>query len=66
MTLAEALKNPTNRQWHVKYVIHSNVDAYKALGWHATRVLEDSHHGHYAVLMEWMGEGEPREPSRDQ
>ena len=62
MTLAEALANPINREWHVKTVVHSRVEAYKAAGWTLTPTLQGCHHGYWAEAMEWRHDGPPVEP----
>jgi hypothetical protein len=38
---------------------HRDVGALKKFGWVIENDLSDCHHGHYAVLMRWIGEGEP-------
>ena len=43
----------------LRYVVHSSVEAYKAKGWKVRNDMADTHHGKYAVLMIWEGEGEP-------
>lgn len=46
-----------------RYVVHRLIPAYEALGWVNTKVLAGTHHGYYSELMEWKGEGEPKEPA---
>lgn len=46
-------------QW-LKYVTHDAVPEYLAKGWVVSCDLSPTHHGEYAVLMVWKGEGEPR------
>jgi hypothetical protein len=46
-----------------RYVVHSKVRAYEALGW-INRGDMPGHHAEYSVLMEWpLERGEPIEPS---
>lgn len=45
-----------------RYVIHSKIPAYQAAGWTIDNDFSGSHHGAYAVIMRWVGEGEPEEP----
>ncbi len=44
-----------------RYVPHRRRDAYARMGWAVVADL-GPHHGIYCVLMEWRGDGEPREP----
>ena len=44
---------------YLKYVRHSEVDAYVAKGWVVSDDLRGTHHGKYSQLLEWRGEGEP-------
>lgn len=44
-----------------RYVIHSKREAYEALGWVASDL--GAPHCFYSCLCEWIGEGEPVEPS---
>ena len=46
----------------LRYVPYSRVAAYEALGWVRVPVRRAVHHDAYSVLLEWAGEGEPREP----
>lgn len=46
-----------------RYVVHSLIPDYEALGWVNTGVLLGTHHGFHADLLEWHGEGEPQEPA---
>lgn len=39
-----------------KYVIHSLIPEYEALGWINTGDLAGTHHGHYADLLMWPHE----------
>ncbi len=48
--------------WY-KYVIHSMVGAYEAVGWITVSDL-DRPHGEYAVLMQWTGDGDPVMPGK--
>jgi hypothetical protein len=43
-----------------KYVPLSDVGEYLAKGWSMADDMADCHHGNYAVLMKFMGEGEPK------
>jgi hypothetical protein len=45
-----------------RYVVHSLIPAFEALGWSNTGVLVGTHHGSYSDLLEWKGEGDPQEP----
>jgi len=42
------------------FVPHADVPVYEARGWLATDNLTSCHHGRYAILMRWAGEGEPK------
>lgn len=47
----------------VRYVNHSRVADYVALGWIAHPGLFGTHHGEYSQLLEWpLHKGEPVEP----
>jgi len=47
----------------VRYVNHSRVAAYVALGWIEHPGLFGTHHGQYSCLLEWpLEKGEPVEP----
>jgi hypothetical protein len=48
-----------------RYVVHSRRHEYEAIGWVASGDLSGVHHGCYSVLMEWTGDGEPREPRKN-
>jgi hypothetical protein len=43
----------------LKYVPHGELLAHMAIGWVLSDDLVGTNHGNYAVLMVWMGEGEP-------
>lgn len=45
-----------------RYVVHDLIPEYEKLGWVNTGVLLGTHHGFHADLLEWKGEGEPKEP----
>lgn len=45
-----------------KFVLHSDVDAYKAAGWELGGDLRGTPHGHWSVIMKWAGEGDPIVP----
>ena len=50
----------------VRYVPHSRVPEYLALGWIAHDSFVGTHHGEYSVLMEFpLEKGEPVEPEKD-
>ncbi len=50
----------------IRYVPHSQVAAYVALGWIAHPGLFGTHHGAYSVLLEWpLDKGEPVEPESE-
>lgn len=49
---------------YFRYVVHDRLLLYKALGWHWVADLGDRA-GQYACLMEWKGDGEPKEPPKD-
>lgn len=40
------------------YVTFDDVPEYQAKGWKVVSTL-GGNHGHYSVLMQWEGEGEP-------
>jgi hypothetical protein len=42
----------------LRYVLHNEVPAFEAKGWVVVSGLYGNH-GHYSVLMEYRGEGEP-------
>ncbi len=49
-----------------RYVTHSRVEAYKALGWIEHDGLVGTHHGAYSCLMTWpLDKGEPVEPESE-
>lgn len=43
----------------LRYVTLENVGPLLAKGWTITDDLTSTHHGFYAVLMQWVGDGEP-------
>ncbi len=45
-------------QW-LRYVAHSEIEKYRALGWEISDDLSGTSHGRWSVLMCWKGEGEP-------
>lgn len=47
---------------YFRYVRLHLVEAFEALGWKRTSALIDTPHGDYSMLMQWAGDGEPREP----
>jgi hypothetical protein len=47
-----------------RYVRFADIPAYLALGWKWNGRPLHAPHGCYAALMEWMGDGEPKEPER--
>lgn len=51
----------TERIKFFRYVPHSLRRSYAGLGWRFAAYLGPTH-GAYAVMMEWCGAGEPREP----
>ena len=44
------------------YVPREDVPWWKDAGWITTPILEGTHHGYHAVMMQWCGEGEPVVP----
>ncbi len=48
-----------------KYVPNGFVHVWEKAGWAVTPALNDTHHGVYAALMEWKGEGEPVCPPQE-
>jgi hypothetical protein len=44
---------------YFKYVPHGFAYLWEAAGWKRLPALDDTHHGFYAALMEWAGEGDP-------
>jgi hypothetical protein len=57
---------PVSRSAALAYVNHADAEAFEALGWRSTGAFEGCHHGYYADLWEWIGEGEPRYPAKEQ
>lgn len=55
--MAEAQE--AKRATYIKYVPHAMIADYKAKGWIECGSLDGTHHGHYAIMMQWTGEGEP-------
>jgi hypothetical protein len=49
----------------MRFVPHSNVKAYEALGWE-DRGFSPGHHGVHSRVMKWEGEGEPIEPNQSE
>jgi hypothetical protein len=47
-----------------RYVCFVDIPAYLSLGWEWDGMPLHAPHGCYAALMEWCGQGEPREPER--
>jgi len=45
----------------LRYIPHDDVGRYQAAGWSVSSDLAHTHHGAYAVLMQWVGDGEPPE-----
>ena len=43
----------------LRYVILADVGRYLAEGWTIVDDMVGTHHGNFAVLMKWAGEGEP-------
>jgi hypothetical protein len=43
----------------LKYVVHGEIVVHLAEGWEISDDLHGTNHGNYAVLMVWMGKGEP-------
>lgn len=54
-------QNSSNVVW-LRYVIHSRVEQYKALGWEIRDTLEGTPHGQWAVYMKWPFDDPPVEP----
>jgi hypothetical protein len=48
----------------LKYVVHGELLVHLAGGWAISDDLHGTNHGNYAVLMVWMGEGEPNSARR--
>ena len=44
----------------LRYVTHDAVPEYLAKGWVVSDTLDGTPHSHFAVLMVWKGEGEPK------
>lgn len=57
VSLAAAL--PRTGIQFLKYVPHVDMLQHLASGWRLSDELHGTNHGHYAVLMVWVGEGEP-------
>ncbi len=49
-----------------RFVVHDRLKAYADLGWEYRRALEGTHHGLTAFLVEWVGDGPPVEPEREE
>lgn len=49
----------SNKLSYFKYVPNGFVHVWESAGWKATPALVDTHHGFYAILMKWEGEGIP-------
>ena len=49
----------------MRYVIHARVQAYEALGWRVVDTMTGTNHGHYSVIMQWIGAGAPVEPEKE-
>ncbi len=47
---------------HFKYVPIKEIDEWEANGWELLNSLNGCHHGQYAVLCRWKGDGEPKCP----
>lgn len=47
-----------------RYVPHYLAAVYEALGW-IDRGYVPGHHGIYSRVMEWGGQGEPKEPEHE-
>ena len=45
-----------------RYVQHSRVEAYLALGWVQERIVKPAHHDFHSALLTWPGPGVPVEP----
>lgn len=45
-----------------KYVLHTQQEAYEKEGWEVAGCLKGTPHGHWSVIMKWVGEGEPKIP----
>lgn len=43
-----------------RYVPHESVSEYLGKGWEIADDLSSTHHGDYAVLCVWKGDGEPK------
>lgn len=43
----------------LKYVVLADVGAHLARGWTIADDLAGTHHGHFSVIMRWVGSGEP-------
>lgn len=52
-------KPRTSPPTYIRYVPHGDVAKFEAAGWAKRRGLAGTHHGIFAVLMEWTGDGEP-------
>lgn len=54
---------PGRISW-VRYVRHGDRPAFEAMGWVFAGDLGPTH-GQWSALLQWAGEGEPREPVRE-
>jgi len=53
--------SPGTITW-TKFVLHTEVEAYREAGWITAGDLRGTPHGHWSVIMKWNGEGEPVVP----
>lgn len=49
-----------------RYVRHYDVERYTAIGWKRVENLAPCHHDHWSTILQWAGEGEPKEPEKEQ
>lgn len=54
------------RETWLKYVRHEDVQPMQEEGWTVVDSMYDNHHGFYACIMEWTGEGEPANEPRQE
>ena len=48
----------------LQYVPHHKILLYLAEGWSISDELHGTPHGHYSVLMQYDGDGDPPQPER--
>lgn len=62
--MSDAPAPPADISW-LRYVVHSRIEAYEALGWRVVDRLTGTTHEFYSRIMKWDREGDPVEPKED-